>query len=93
MSDFPQKLTALCAAELTAGYKDPDRITEMMEQLTNSLAFTIAVFCGGGEALMSEIAEGCASYLFEGACDHAKSGKFLKENMAMFHFRYPDARS
>lgn len=75
---FADKLAGLCGMELSAAKGDPERIGEMIERLTNAVAFTIAIASGGNAARMSEMLEGAESYLYDAATGHEKVGRFLK---------------
>ena len=74
---FRDRLAKLCSAELEAAKSDPERISDMLESLLNSTAFTIAIFGKGNIALMNELSEGAEGYLFERAVDLAKVGKLI----------------
>lgn len=75
---FADRLSGLCAMELSASRGDPDRIGEMIERLTNSLSFTIAVAAKGDPKTMDTFLKGVESYLYEAAADHQKVGAFLR---------------
>lgn len=74
---FGDRLSGLCAMELSAAHGDHDRIGEMIERLTNSLAFTIAIAAQGNAEGMNEMIEGATSYLYESATSHQKAGRVL----------------
>lgn len=74
MSDFGEKLGGLCAKEVSAGRDDNDRMAEVIERLTHSLAFTIAVHGEGDPATIDKLIEGAVSYLYECATDLAGLG-------------------
>lgn len=74
---FADSLAALCAAELSAAHGDADRIGAMIERLTSSLAFTIAMASGGRVEAMETFIAGAESYLAECATGHAKLGAFM----------------
>lgn len=74
---FSDRLSGLCAIELALAKGDPERIGEMLERLTNSLAFTIAIASQGDPKHMDEMLKGVESYLYEAATGHQKIGSFL----------------
>lgn len=91
MSDFPKdwgkvsenpvpfgdRLSALCAAEAVLARRDPDRMAAMIERLTNSLAFTIAINAGGNSEAASQLVEGVIAHLFERATAHERIAGIL----------------
>jgi hypothetical protein len=74
---FGDRLSGLCAMELSAAHGDADRIGEMIERLLNSLAFTIAIAANGNPDGMSTMLMGAESYMNEAAAGHAKMGQFM----------------
>lgn len=75
---FQDRLSGLCAIELAGAHGDADRIGEMIERLTNSLAFTVAIATGGDPKAMDEMLKGIESYLYESATSHQKIGGFMR---------------
>lgn len=63
--------------ELAAARGNPERIGEMIERLTNSLAFTIMIAARGDAKGADEMLRGVESYLYETATSHAKIAKAL----------------
>lgn len=47
MSDFADRLSALVAMEMSQAHGDADRMAEVLERLTASVGFTIAIMAGG----------------------------------------------
>lgn len=76
---FGDRLSGLCAMELSQAHGDYDRIGEMIERLLNSLAFTIAIAARGNPGGMSTMLMGAESYLNEAASGHAKMGQFMAQ--------------
>lgn len=74
---FADRLSGLCAMELAAAHGNPERIGEMIERLTNSLSFTIAIAAKGNPQGMDEMLKGVESYLYEAATSHQKIGGFM----------------
>ncbi len=74
---FRERLAILCAAEQEACQHDPDAMSEMLESLLNSAAFTLALFGRGNIAAMSELAEGAEGYLLERSTDFCKVVRFM----------------
>lgn len=74
---FGDRLSGLCAMELAAAHGDAERIGEMIERLTNSLSFTIAIAARGNPKGMDEMLKGVESYLYESATSHQKIGGFM----------------
>jgi hypothetical protein len=69
---FRERLARLCSAEQEACQHDPDAMSEMLESLLNSAAFTLALFGRGNIAAMSELAEGAEGYLLERSTDFCR---------------------
>lgn len=74
---FGDRLSGLCAIELTQARGDQGRVGEMIERLLNSLAFTIAIAAQGDPRVMDEMLKGAESYLYEAASSHQKIGQFM----------------
>lgn len=77
--NFGDRLSAICAFELSDAHGDPDRIGAMIERLINSLSFTVAIAGGGDPERVGELLEGARSYLDNAAADHLKAAVFLRE--------------
>ena len=74
---FMDRLSAICALELSDAHGDADRIGEMIERLTNSLAFTIAIAGNGDPKQVETLLRGAESYLYQAATSHAKIAQFM----------------
>lgn len=74
---FGDRLSGLCAMELSAARGNPERSGEMIERLLNSLAFTIAIAAQGDPRNMDELLKGAEAYLYEAATSHQKIGQFM----------------
>lgn len=74
---FADRLSALCAMELSAAHGDLDRIGGMIERLINSVAFTIAIAAHGESDAMDKMLKGAEAYLYESSSGHGKMGRFL----------------
>lgn len=74
---FGDRLSGLCAMELSAVRGDAERVGEMIERLLNSLAFTIAIAAKGDPKGMDDMLKGAESYLYEAASGHQKIGQFM----------------
>lgn len=74
---FGDRLSALCAMELSDAHGDPERIGAMIERLVNSMAFTVAIAAKGDPKAVDEMLKGAESYLYEAATSHQKAGQFL----------------
>lgn len=77
---FPDRLSALCAMELSDCRGDPDRTGAMIERLINALGFTIAIAAEGDPGISSTMLEGAVAYLTEAVLEHAKTGAFMTHN-------------
>ncbi len=78
---FGDKLSGLCAMELAAAHGNEARMGEMIERLSNSLAFTIAIATGGKAKAMQEMLTGVEGYLYEAATGHQRMGDFMETTM------------
>lgn len=76
---FGDKLSALCAVQLTVARKDPEAMGEMIERLINSLAFTIAIACKGDPKGMGDMIAGAEAHLNEQAASHARAARILED--------------
>jgi hypothetical protein len=74
---FADKLSALCAMELSNAHGDPARIGAMIERLANSMAFTIAIAAHGDAKTIDDMLSGATSYLYEAATSHQRMGEFM----------------
>lgn len=74
---FGDRLSALCAMELTQARGNPGRLGEMIERLTNSLAFTIQIAVRGNPEDADTMLKGVESYLYEAATEHQKPAQLL----------------
>ena len=77
MSDFATKLDVLTSAELSAGRCDPERLSDMIEKLSRSLGFTIAVAAGGDPRGIDTLAIGCSEYVHGEAVSKAPMARVL----------------
>jgi hypothetical protein len=75
---FGDRLSGLCAIELSGAKGNPERASEMIERLLNSLAFTIAIASGGDPKVMGEMLQGAEAYLYEVAADHQKVAQAIE---------------
>lgn len=64
--------------ELTQVRGNADAAGEMIERLTNSLAFTIAICAQGDPDRMNTMIEGVNAYLLEAATGHQRAGQILR---------------
>lgn len=71
---FGDRLSALCAMELSGAHGDAERIGEMIERLLNSLAFTVAIATRGDPKAIDDMLTGASAYLYDTAAGHAKLG-------------------
>ncbi|HXE05183.1 MAG TPA: hypothetical protein VN579_04280, partial [Bryobacteraceae bacterium] len=62
---FADELAALCAREMIGARRNPERAAEMAERLLSSLAFTVAMACGGDQKAMGVMLDGATAYLYE----------------------------
>lgn len=78
MADFGDKLAALVSIE-TAGGKvnNPGAMSEIMERLASSLAFTIALAAQGDAKGINELIEGMTSYIYETAAERAPLARMI----------------
>lgn len=74
---FADKLSGLCAMELTAAHGNAERIGAMIERLTNSLAFTIAIASRGDPEAIQTFLTGVEGYLYNATSEHQKMGVFM----------------
>lgn len=78
---FADKLAGLCGVEASAAKNDSDRIADMIERLTNALAFTITIASSGDPHQTNTLVEGAIAYLLETSTQHQKSaGLFRNED-------------
>ncbi len=77
MTEFADRLSALCSSELADARGDDDRIGTMIERLVNSLAFTIAVAAKGDREAMEKLLSGADAYLYAAATGHQPLGRFM----------------
>lgn len=84
MSEFGDKLSALVSLEI-AGNKarDPAVMSEIMERLASSLAFTIALAAQGDAKGINELIEGMTSYIYETAAERAPLAKMITSSPLM----------
>ena len=87
-ASFADKLSALCASELIAARKDPERAGAMIERLTHSLGFTIAIIGAGNSEAMSTLLQGAESYLTEAAAENVKVAKLLEGGIQEFDHKH-----
>lgn len=71
MSDFADKLAGVCGREIQAARRDPERAADMVERLTHSLAFTIAIIAGSDPDKMQTLITGVEAHLYEVASGSA----------------------
>ena len=62
---FSEDLARLCSTELRTAKGDEDRIAEMIERLTHSLSWTIALVSGGDHALAAKLLAGVDAHIGE----------------------------
>lgn len=74
---FRDKISALCALELSGKNRHPEALSEMIEALTNSLAFTVSMAAAGDPSRVQELLTGVEHYLYEATGSYAKVGKLL----------------
>ena len=78
MADFGDKLAALVSIETAAGkVRDPDAMSEIMEKLASSLAFTIALAAQGDDKGINTLLEGMTAYLYETAAERAPLARMI----------------
>ena len=77
VSEFGNKLGAICAAEMKYAKRDAERLSDMIERLANSLAFSIAMGCGGDDKRVSTILNGVDLLLAEYCASHSELAKKL----------------
>lgn len=80
MSEFSEKLGALCSFHLAAAKsaQDGDAIGEMIERLAHSLAFTIAMASDGDADRAQNLLTGAESYIYETAASFGVLGRIMK---------------
>lgn len=77
---FAEKLSALTSAEMRETHFAPDRMermSEIIERLLFSAAFTIALAAKGDRSAMEKLLTGAESYLYESAAKLAPAGEIL----------------
>lgn len=77
MSDFENRLQAMCAAEASAGAKDADRMGAMVENIARALGFTIAMAARGDPKVIDEMMHGADAYAHAEAVDKAPFARFM----------------
>ncbi len=75
--DFGERLSLLCSDELAGAHGDAERIGAMVERLTHSLAFTIAMATRGDAKGAQTFLTGVESYLYETSAKLAPLGALM----------------
>ena len=75
MADFEAELARLCSREMIAARRDPERLGAMVEHLSHSLSFTIAIGAGGDPQVAQKLMTGVESYLYDSVTGMAPSGR------------------
>jgi len=78
MSEFSDKLSGLVSLEMAAAHGNPDRMAEVLERLTASVGFTIAIMAKGSPEAANSLAEGASNYLVTEAARLQKFGKVMR---------------
>jgi hypothetical protein len=63
---------------MAAAHRDPGRQAEVLERLTASVGFTIAIMSRGDPRAANALAEGAANYLVTEAARLQKFGEVMK---------------
>lgn len=74
MADFETRLSAMVSKELTG---DAAQIGGLVEQLTRSLGFAIAIASRGDAAMADTLLEGASGYLAEEVARHEKLARLM----------------
>lgn len=78
MADFGDKLSTLVSLEIAGNkVRDPAAMSEIMERLASSLAFTIALAAQGDAKGINELIEGMTAYIYETAAERAPLAKMI----------------
>lgn len=77
MSDFADKLSGLVAREAAASRGDPERFGAMIERLSASLGFTVALACRGHGPAIDEMLAGAEAYAHAEAVEKAPFAQLM----------------
>jgi hypothetical protein len=78
MADFGDKLAALVSIETAGGkVRDPGAMSEIMERLASSLAFTVALAAQGDAKGIDHLLEGMTAYLYTTAAERAPLARMI----------------
>lgn len=78
MADFNDNLSSLVSLAVAGrNVKDPTKMSEIMERLAHSLAFTIALAAQGDPKGINELLEGMTAYMFQAAAEQAPLAKMI----------------
>lgn len=83
MADFNDKLSSLVSIACSGrNVKDPAKMSEIMERLAHSLAFTIALASQGDSKRISELLDGMSAYMYEAAAEQVPLAKMITSAMS-----------
>jgi hypothetical protein len=86
MADFGDKLAALVSIETAGGkVRDPAAMSEIMERLASSLAFTMALAAQGDAKGINELFEGMTAYIMETATERAPLARMITSAVSNGH--------
>lgn len=86
MADFGDKLAALVSIETAGGkVRDPAAMSEIMERLASSLAFTMALAAQGDAKGINELFEGMTAYIMETAVERAPLARMITSALSNGH--------
>lgn len=77
--DFGERLSALCAAELTHARRDHERAGAMVERLAAALGMSVAVLARGNPKVIDEMLAGADGYAHAEAVEKAPFARFMAD--------------
>lgn len=79
MSDFPEKLAALVALEMSKA--DADKQAMVLERLLHAVSLTIALMARGDSKTTEQLLMGAEAYLSEGAVGFSPFGQVMGDQL------------
>lgn len=78
MAEFNDKLASLVSLEMSAGtVHDPDKMSDLIESLASSLAFTVALAAHGEAKAIDHLLEGIVAYIYTTAAERAPLARMI----------------
>lgn len=78
MAEFNDKLASLVSLEMSAGtVRDPAKMSDLIESLASSLAFTVAIAAQGEAKAIDFLLEGMVAYIYTTAAERAPLARMI----------------